>query len=822
MPKLGLPAGIKDASLQAVLDVLNERFDAIPVERVLVWHLDSVVADALPHLGDQLGITGPEFGSAPPRTFLSNGIQKRRRRGTGGTMRAVLSAIGYDPIVIEETTDKRFLYDGTWKYDATIHCGGDSHWAIFIVRIDVAAMPSVEQIQLLWDVIQKWRPRARQSILVLNKTPENEESWFRSREEIVSPPTLLSATPNTGAEGLSVALGGSGFIGVHTVRFGGVDAAFIVDADDTITATAPAHADGAVDVEVIRSNGRAKLAGGFTYDGAVAPVLTAADNAQGDPIGGGSIVLTGSGFNGATAVKFGTTNAAFTIDSNTQITATLPANLSGVMPEFDGVDDHLEGPTTPTLLSNSAAVGWSIKLLVYLQNIDSTQYLFDDENDNVGAYMDVGGVLYLHQYLSDGLTNKSVNVSGGHPGWNVCDFRWTGTALEARLNYGPWASTPAASAPNWAAALRLGTIYNGSFPMKGHIAQFIAIKASFLDADFDNLTKYFNARYGTNFNELTGAYVDPSTLALTAWVQDGNYSAATGTWTGSASAGTSGSNNFTQATALLQPTAKQDGIGGSANITVTGPYGTSGPLAFAYWNPILEDGCTGLIEQPDYAAVAGVNTWIARVGKNATSTGSNLMPPDDGTGEPNFDGTAGLDCNADITKLLSDTEGTAAVVFNPSNADASYDANAPYNRGAVFSKNGSGPFAMSVVDNLGAGGTKRGFMAYIYDTTTATYPEALASLGSSPVGTTRAIVATFKGGVETAVSVDGSSFSAASVFLDSCSTVAYSGNLRLGMDYAAGMQQHGTMRAFATFKFHKTDAFATKFHKWAQQRFGAQ
>lgn len=183
---LTLPPGIKDASLQAVLDVVNERFDAIPVERVLVWHLDSVVAGALPHLADQLGVYGPEFGSAPPRTFLRDGVQKRRRRGTGGTMRAVLAALGYDPIVIQEGTATYFLYDGTWSYDGTIIYGNDSHWAIFLIQIDTASTPSAAELRLLWDVIDKWRPRARQFRLIFNGT------WYRSRDEILDAGALLT------------------------------------------------------------------------------------------------------------------------------------------------------------------------------------------------------------------------------------------------------------------------------------------------------------------------------------------------------------------------------------------------------------------------------------------------------------------------------------------------------------------------------------------------------------------------------------------------------------------------------------------------------
>lgn len=61
-------------------------------------------------------------------------------------------------------------------------------------------------------------------------------------------------------------------------------------------------------------------------------VLSSLSYDQGQPEGGGaSIVLQGSGFTGATDVDFGGSSASFTIDSDTQITATLPAHAAGVV-----------------------------------------------------------------------------------------------------------------------------------------------------------------------------------------------------------------------------------------------------------------------------------------------------------------------------------------------------------------------------------------------------------------------------------------------------------------------------------------------------------
>jgi hypothetical protein len=52
------------------------------------------------------------------------------------------------------------------------------------------------------------------------------------------------------------------------------------------------------------------------------------DPNQGPASGGNEVVLTGSGFTGATSVTFGIKSAGFTVDSDTQITATAPSNAS--------------------------------------------------------------------------------------------------------------------------------------------------------------------------------------------------------------------------------------------------------------------------------------------------------------------------------------------------------------------------------------------------------------------------------------------------------------------------------------------------------------
>lgn len=146
-------------------------------------------------------------------------------------------------------------------------------------------------------------------------------------------PVITSATPANGDIGgtTSVVIAGSGFTGATAVAFGATPAAsFTVDSDVQITAVSPAGTVGTVDITVtIPGPLTSPIAAGdqFTYTTTTpAPTVTGVAPNTGDIAGATSVVITGTGFSPATAVKFGPTAAAsFHVDSATQITAVSPA-----------------------------------------------------------------------------------------------------------------------------------------------------------------------------------------------------------------------------------------------------------------------------------------------------------------------------------------------------------------------------------------------------------------------------------------------------------------------------------------------------------------
>jgi Hypothetical glycosyl hydrolase family 15/IPT/TIG domain len=145
------------------------------------------------------------------------------------------------------------------------------------------------------------------------------------------PPTVTAISPTGGPDtgGTSVQITGTGFTAGSAVSFGTNAATQVVFNSSTkITATSPAGF-GTVDVTVANAAGTSSISSAdqFTY---APPAVTGVLPNQGPAAGGTSVVITGTGFTGATVVNFGSNPASgVTVNSDTQITATSPAGTAG-------------------------------------------------------------------------------------------------------------------------------------------------------------------------------------------------------------------------------------------------------------------------------------------------------------------------------------------------------------------------------------------------------------------------------------------------------------------------------------------------------------
>jgi hypothetical protein len=139
-------------------------------------------------------------------------------------------------------------------------------------------------------------------------------------------PTVSSFSPTSGHVGDSVTITGTGFTGASAVAFNGTNASsFTVNSDTQITATVPSGATTGT-LSVTTANGTGTSSGSFTVL-PPAPTITSFSPTSG-PVGT-SVVITGTNFTGASAVKFNATAASsFTVNSATQITAIVPSGAT--------------------------------------------------------------------------------------------------------------------------------------------------------------------------------------------------------------------------------------------------------------------------------------------------------------------------------------------------------------------------------------------------------------------------------------------------------------------------------------------------------------
>jgi hypothetical protein len=148
-------------------------------------------------------------------------------------------------------------------------------------------------------------------------------------------PSITAITPASGTTigGTPVTITGANFAAGATVTIGGASAGNVVVVDSaSITATAPAHAAGAVNVTVTNPDAQsATLIGAFTYV-STAPTIASVTPASGTTLGGTAITIGGTNFmTGASVTIGGATAANVVVVSSTSLTATTPAHAAGVV-----------------------------------------------------------------------------------------------------------------------------------------------------------------------------------------------------------------------------------------------------------------------------------------------------------------------------------------------------------------------------------------------------------------------------------------------------------------------------------------------------------
>jgi hypothetical protein len=164
---------------------------------------------------------------------------------------------------------------------------------------------------------------------------------------VIRPPTIAGFTPLAGPVGTVVTISGTNLGSVTSVSFNNVDAGPVtVLSSMSIRVTVPVTATRGKITVVNPANptGTATSAAVF----AVTPAITSLTPTRGIPATSGtvgtSVVITGSTFDGVTAVRFGSVLAPITGNVSTQITVTAPATA-------------VSGPVSVTTPSGTAVSG---------------------------------------------------------------------------------------------------------------------------------------------------------------------------------------------------------------------------------------------------------------------------------------------------------------------------------------------------------------------------------------------------------------------------------------------------------------------------------
>ncbi len=163
-------------------------------------------------------------------------------------------------------------------------------------------------------------------------------------------PSITSFSPPNGPVGTEVTLIGTNFTGTTEVRFNDALATvFTVVNDTTIKATVPALATTGR-ITAVNSAGTGTSATDFTVTEAMFPTITSFSPESG-PVGT-PVVLTGTGFTGASDVRFNDMQASFVVINDTTINTTVP-----------------NGATSGTISVTAAGTGFSATSFIVDANV---------------------------------------------------------------------------------------------------------------------------------------------------------------------------------------------------------------------------------------------------------------------------------------------------------------------------------------------------------------------------------------------------------------------------------------------------------------------
>lgn len=139
-----LPDSIAHIKHLATLDLMmRKRFSELELEKILVYMIDTVNADAIPYLAEQFDVLGYKgfrlaTSDGEKREIIKKSIELHRYKGTPWAVKEALISIGFGEAILEEHVD--------------------GHWANFRVSIDLGERPlGIVEINDLTRMISEYK-----------------------------------------------------------------------------------------------------------------------------------------------------------------------------------------------------------------------------------------------------------------------------------------------------------------------------------------------------------------------------------------------------------------------------------------------------------------------------------------------------------------------------------------------------------------------------------------------------------------------------------------------------------------------------------------
>jgi len=318
-------------------------------------------------------------GGAVTRTsgFVNGELKKKNATGTFTFHVGVVGSYSPVTMVITGTTDMAVaavsgggccFFAGSnhlqhsWKVSATspVTANLTFNWL-------VGEVVGTESNYILGNYVSSWTyfsgavdDSTHTATLASQSIPAGAVNWsVGEAASLAGTPTITNLSPNNGPVGTVVTITGGAFTGASAVAFNGTNAVtWSVDSDTQITATVPAGTTTGP-VTVTTPGGTAN-SGTFTI--ASFPTIASFSPTAGSI--GTPVVISGTNFTGATSVTFNGTAASYTVDSDSQITTSVPSGattgqISITTPSGSGNSASNFTVNAPGLITSAASGNWN-------------------------------------------------------------------------------------------------------------------------------------------------------------------------------------------------------------------------------------------------------------------------------------------------------------------------------------------------------------------------------------------------------------------------------------------------------------------------------